>query len=121
MLRYSSKWLPTDSLSSWTVLIYSGSQMAPIVFNMVIALLNKYHVTWPYVFYTSGCIGIVFLLPWQLLMYSTPEEHPSNREKVLTENEDVTVESSKRRVPWVKILTNHKSPGHRLHSFLHCW
>lgn len=31
---------------------------------------------WPYVFYSTGVIGIVWFLAWWLLVYDTPAQHP---------------------------------------------
>lgn len=31
---------------------------------------------WPYVFYITGIIGIVWCLAWWLLVYDTPAQHP---------------------------------------------
>ncbi|XP_071443050.1 sialin-like [Hetaerina americana] len=66
---------------------------------------------WPQVFYFFGAVGVLFLVPWWLFVYDTPEEHPRISEaesefllRTLV-NSKVDGECKSPPVPWAAILT----------------
>ncbi|XP_017065631.1 vesicular glutamate transporter 3 [Drosophila eugracilis] len=63
---------------------------------------------WPFVFYTTGTVGMVWCIFWYLLAFNTPREHPRISEKELNYIE-INVKkgvnnSDKIKVPWLKIF-----------------
>ncbi|XP_037814013.1 sialin isoform X2 [Lucilia sericata] len=65
---------------------------------------------WPYVFYTTGTLGMIWCLCWYLLAYNTPQEHPRISEKELGYIEDNISSEVKEalgmKVPWKSIFTS---------------
>lgn len=65
---------------------------------------------WPYVFYTTGTLGMIWCLWWYLLAFNTPQEHPRISDKEL-EYIEVNIsteikESQGMKVPWKAIFTS---------------
>lgn len=65
---------------------------------------------WPYVFYTTGTLGMIWCVLWYFLAYNTPQEHPRITDKELSyiENNISTEvkESLGMKVPWKSIFTS---------------
>ncbi|KAH8338974.1 hypothetical protein KR059_007657, partial [Drosophila kikkawai] len=63
---------------------------------------------WPYIFYTTGTLGIGWCLLWYFLAYNTPREHPRITKKELNYIElNVSNEVKKFnrvKVPWLQIF-----------------
>lgn len=65
---------------------------------------------WPYVFYTTGTLGMIWCLLWYLLAFNTPQEHPRISQKELEYIEDNISSEVKEalgmKVPWKSIFTS---------------
>lgn len=70
-------------------------------------IINKYG--WPYAFYTTGSLGLLWCIMWSVLAYNTPQEHPriTNEELEYIETHvstEVKEDRKVRNVPWRSIF-----------------
>ncbi|XP_069676543.1 putative inorganic phosphate cotransporter isoform X1 [Periplaneta americana] len=118
-----SKWFTVEERSFIGSLLLSGNSVGTII-SMVLSGILAEAGGWPLPFYIFGGISICFIVPWFLLMYDTPEEHPriSDEEKnyILSSNGETTKKASA-PVPWVAILTCVPLWIHIVMGVGYCW
>ncbi|KAG8226043.1 hypothetical protein J437_LFUL005404 [Ladona fulva] len=81
-----SLWFPAEERLSFSGAIFSGIYGGTVVGMAASGPLSKWPLEgggWPMVFYFLGAIGAFLIIPWWLLCYSNPKEHPriSKQEK----------------------------------------
>lgn len=68
------------------------------------------HFGWPYVFYTTGSLAMLWCIVWYLLAFNSPKEHPrispSELEYIEVNVSREVKESQGMRVPWKSIFTS---------------
>ncbi|XP_055922131.1 sialin [Eupeodes corollae] len=68
------------------------------------------HFGWPYVFYTTGSLAMLWCIMWYLLAFNSPKEHPrissSELEYIELNVSREVKESQGMRVPWKSIFTS---------------
>ncbi|XP_055857855.1 sialin [Episyrphus balteatus] len=68
------------------------------------------HFGWPYVFYTTGSLAMLWCIMWYLLAFNSPKEHPrispSELEYIEVNVSREVKESQGMRVPWKSIFTS---------------
>jgi ACS family hexuronate transporter-like MFS transporter len=70
-----SEWFP-KSERGWAVAFYdSGSAIGGAIVPIVVLWLYHHFGTWRPVFFTTGCLGFLWVLAWKALYYP-PELHP---------------------------------------------
>lgn len=98
----------------------------------VCAFLSEYSFFggWPSVFYVSGAVGMLSLLPWLFFVFDSPDAHPR-----ITENEFIYIkansmaqrrgsrigEKSNTWVPWLSIISSLKIWGITISKFCTSW
>ena len=70
-----SRWIPASERSRAVSLNFSAIPLGT-VFALVMTPWIIRHFGWPWVFYSFGALGLVWVAAWQLLVTASPEEHP---------------------------------------------
>ncbi len=90
----NAEWFPTKERAFAQGLFNSGAAIGGIVAFPTIGLLSV-QFSWQYIFILVGVIGLLWLVPWWILVKSRPSKHPwitdEEREYILTgqKNQDV--------------------------------
>lgn len=90
----NAEWFPTKERAFAQGLFNSGAAIGGIVAFPTIGLLSVYF-NWQYIFVLVGVIGLLWLIPWWILVKSPPSKHPwitdEEREYILTgqKNQDI--------------------------------
>ncbi|MBF8149801.1 MFS transporter [Winogradskyella sp. F6397] len=92
--KANAEWFPTKERAFAQGLFNSGAAIGGIVAFPTIGLLSVYfHWTW--IFILIGALGVLWLIPWWILVKSPPKNHPwitdEEREYILTgqKNQDL--------------------------------
>ncbi|XP_025416085.1 sialin-like isoform X2 [Sipha flava] len=102
----TAHWVPPNKRSKFITAYLGSSIGVAVTFPFCGYILENF--SWPYVFYTTGTIGIVWFLAWWMLVYDTPAQHPyiSQEELVhITSSLTNVVSSVKLPIPWKAVLT----------------
>jgi len=90
----NAEWFPSKERAFAQGLFNSGAAIGGIVSIPLIATMTIYF-SWQMIFVTVGLIGLLWLIPWMLLVKSPPKDHPwisdEEREYILTgqKNQDI--------------------------------
>ncbi|MGC1514276.1 MAG: MFS transporter [Maribacter sp.] len=83
----NAEWFPTKERAFAQGLFNSGAAIGGIIAFPTIGLLSVYF-NWQYIFILVGITGILWLIPWWILVKSPPKKHPwitdEEREYILT-------------------------------------
>ncbi len=90
----NAEWFPTKERALAQGIFNSGAAIGGIIAFPTIGLLSVYF-SWHYIFILVGAIGLLWLIPWWILVKSPPKKHPwitdEEREYILTgqKNQDL--------------------------------
>jgi len=90
----NAEWFPSKERAFAQGLFNSGAAIGGIVSIPLIATMTIYY-SWQMIFVMVGLIGLLWLIPWMLLVKAPPKDHPwisdEEREYILTgqKNQDV--------------------------------
>ncbi len=90
----NAEWFPTKERALAQGIFNSGASIGGLVSIPVIAYLTVFF-SWQYIFVIVGLIGLLWLIPWMILVKSPPKSHPwiteEEREYILTgqHNQDI--------------------------------
>ena len=73
--KANAEWFPIKQRALAQGIFNSGAAIGGIVSPLLIALLSVY-LSWQMIFITIGLVGLVWLIPWWVLMKSGPDDHP---------------------------------------------
>jgi MFS transporter, ACS family, hexuronate transporter len=73
--KANSEWFPTNERALAQGLFNSGTAIGGIISIPLIALLSTYF-GWQSIFIIVGLLGLLWLIPWVILVKSSPEKHP---------------------------------------------
>lgn len=83
----NAEWFPTKERAFAQGIFNSGAAIGGIIAFPTIGLLSVYF-NWQYIFIIVGLLGLVWLIPWWILVKSPPSKHPwisaEEREYILT-------------------------------------
>ncbi|KAG8180927.1 hypothetical protein JTE90_013933 [Oedothorax gibbosus] len=99
------KWSPEMERSRTSAVIFSGSAIGTVVSMALSGILSATY-GWEWVFYLFGFVGVVWCVPWLLLVHESPETHPtiSDREKAhIMEGRDAGIKPD---IPYKAILSS---------------
>ena len=71
----NAEWFPTKERAFAQGLFNSGASIGGLVSLPIIGFLAVYF-SWQYIFITVGLIGLLWLIPWFVLVKSPPKDHP---------------------------------------------
>ncbi|ROT73126.1 putative inorganic phosphate cotransporter [Penaeus vannamei] len=110
-------WFPPEERAKLGSFVYAGKFLrVRMQFGTIIGLTlggwlcnSEFLGGWPSVFYVFGGVGLVWGLPWFLLIHDRPEGHPriSRRELGYIQGQQDTVKGVERvPIPWRAVLTS---------------
>ncbi|KAJ4436796.1 hypothetical protein ANN_16928, partial [Periplaneta americana] len=103
------KWIPPEERPHISGLVFSAIHIGSVLAMSVTGLLVDAS-GWPTVFYFFGAVAIAWFIPWMIIVYETPEEHPriSYEEKTYLMKSCGSTDKKKvaQPVPWRSILTS---------------
>jgi ACS family hexuronate transporter-like MFS transporter len=67
-------WFPAKERALATGIFNAGSNVGALITPLVVPWLTV-HFGWPFAFYVTGALGLIWLAFW-LTLYHNPEEHP---------------------------------------------
>ncbi|KAJ4428942.1 hypothetical protein ANN_25938 [Periplaneta americana] len=109
MYNILSKWFTVEERTFIASIVMSSIGIGTVISMMLSGILAEAG-GWPVAFYIFGGVSMLFIVPWFLLMYNTPEEHPwiSDTEKdyILSSNGETSKKKASPPVPWVAIFTS---------------
>lgn len=120
----NAEWFPTKERAFAQGIFNSGAAIGGIIAFPTIGLLSVY-LSWQYIFVFVGLLGVLWLIPWWILVKAPPKKHPwitdEEREYILTgqQNQDLdadgdydegytpdTVQMLKHKESWGVILAS---------------
>jgi len=103
------RWAPVFERSILVSLSFLGITLGNIMAYLLTPPLCGIELDngWPWSFYVTGAAGVVFYIAWNLLVYSSPDEHPrvSEREKACIKS-SIGSTTTRPPVPWLKMFTS---------------
>jgi len=111
--KSNADWFPTKERALAQGIFNSGAAIGGIISIPLIAYMTVYF-SWQMVFICIGAIGLLWLIPWIILVKSPPKNHPwitaEEREYILTgqRNTEVELTTEKEYTPSTKQLLSHK-------------
>lgn len=111
----NAEWFPTKERALAQGIFNSGAAIGGIISIPLIAYLTI-HFSWQAIFILVGVTGLLWLIPWMILVKSPPKSHPwiteKEREYILTgqKNQDIDKDGyiNEGYNPSVKQLLSHK-------------
>lgn len=107
----SAKWTPPHERSRLIGFILSGIPLGTMTALSVSGMIASSSVGWPYIFYFSGTLGLIWVIFWMILGANSPDVHPfiSKAEKAYIDNtlaDSCTEKKNRLKIPWTNILTS---------------
>lgn len=106
------RWLPTSERTTYTGIVYSGSQVGTIIAMPLSGLLADTVLGWKMIFYVTSAIMFLTAALWYCFAASTPGEHSMMTEEEKTYIEmglDTSTETRRiQKTPWREIF---RTPG----------
>ncbi|KAJ1360010.1 hypothetical protein KIN20_018868 [Parelaphostrongylus tenuis] len=97
-------WIPLHEKSTAAALLTSGNQLAGILGNPIAAEFCASTLRWPAVFITSGLLGFLWCIVWQLTVNNSPENSKwiSDHEIMYLQHHlpDKQFKNEKKTIPW---------------------
>ena len=109
----NAEWFPTKERALAQGIFNSGAAIGGIISIPLIAFLTIYF-SWKSIFILIGLFGLLWLIPWWILVKAPPKKHPwitdEERAYILTgqKNEDFDGENEQEYNPNTKELLGHK-------------
>ncbi|MEP4484210.1 MAG: MFS transporter [Halioglobus sp.] len=89
----NAEWFPTKERALAQGIFNSGAAIGGIISIPLIAFLTVYF-SWQMIFVLVGLVGLLWLIPWWILVKAPPQEHPwitdEEREYILTGQQNTT-------------------------------
>ncbi len=91
----NAEWFPTKERALAQGIFNSGAAIGGIISIPLIAFLSVYF-SWKAIFVLVGLVGLLWLIPWVILVKAPPKSHPwitaEEREYILTGQKNVSVD-----------------------------
>lgn len=105
-IKTVAEWFPRKERALATGLFNAGTNVGAIVAPLAVPWITL-HMGWPWAFYLTGFIGLVWLMFW-LPMYHRPQEHPKiskvELDYILSDPPDPAA-----RIPWLRLLPHRQT------------
>ncbi|XP_069987753.1 putative inorganic phosphate cotransporter isoform X2 [Penaeus vannamei] len=102
-----ARWVPPLEKPRFTAFVFLSSCLGIIVTMPMCGLIID-SLGWPYIFYVSGALSLLWLGVWMRFMYETPADHPriskEERDYILEGIKEGTAGKKPSRVPWKQML-----------------
>jgi len=113
----NAEWFPSHERAFAQGLFNSGAAIGGIVAIPLIAYMTVYF-SWQYIFITVGVIGLLWLLPWFVIVKAPPQLHPNisdeEKEYILSgqkSTDDDTVDENEYNPTTAQLLSHKQSWG----------
>ena len=105
--RALARWLPINERAFGQGFQHAGSRFGAAVTPPIVVYLT-YKLSWHWVFYIFGVVGIIWAIVWYAYYRNDPHEHPGvNREEIEILAESLRLKpKAGSAVPWRQILQN---------------
>ncbi|KAH9513490.1 hypothetical protein Btru_033177 [Bulinus truncatus] len=121
-------WSPDSEKLTWVAVSYAGFHIGGVLCSLMSGYLCSITLDngWPFIFYLSGVLNLIWLVAWQFLYVDKPEDHPyiSEDEKnyIIANRIGMTHSSEKKmKAPVKKILTSVPVLAYVFTSTCHIW
>ncbi|XP_055867860.1 uncharacterized transporter slc-17.2-like [Biomphalaria glabrata] len=121
-------WSPETEKLTWVAFTYTGFNVGGIVGSSVFGALCTVSLDngWPFIFYFTAAVNLIWLPVWHFLFSVKPEQHPyvSTKEKnyIYAHRADLATSSTtKVKTPYRKMLTSLPVLSYLLTSSCHAW
>lgn len=109
--KANAEWFPTKERALAQGIFNSGAAIGGIVSIPLIAYLAVFF-SWKAIFVIVGLTGLLWLVPWLILVKAPPKEHPwitpEEREYILTGQQNIDKDAPAAYVPTTRQLLSHK-------------
>jgi len=109
--KANAEWFPTKERALAQGIFNSGAAIGGIISIPLIAYLAIFF-SWKAIFVIVGLTGLLWLIPWLILVKAPPQEHPwitpEEREYILTGQKNQDSESGNDYTPTTRQLLSHK-------------
>ncbi|XP_049776129.1 sialin-like [Schistocerca cancellata] len=102
----TSRWAPDHERSKFSV-IFLGMYIGIIASMALTGAMCEMAGGWPLAFYSFGAVGLLWCIPWFLLVADSPAKHPSidPAERCYIEAYILPINKKRLPVPWRSVLT----------------
>ena len=114
-IKTVAEWFPRKERALATGIFNAGSNVGAIVAPLTVPWIAL-HWGWPWAFYLTGGIGLLWLAFW-LPLYHRPQEHPRISKAELDHIMSDAAEPST-RIPWLKLLPHRQTWAFVVGKFL---
>uniref|UniRef100_A0A8C5EB93 Sialin n=1 Tax=Gouania willdenowi TaxID=441366 RepID=A0A8C5EB93_GOUWI len=97
-----SNWAPPLERSRLLTITFIGAQLGTVV-CLPLSGQICFYLGWPYVFYITGVLGLLWFILWSALIFSSPDTHPriSAQERLYISN---SLKNEVSHIPWCSIV-----------------
>uniref|UniRef100_A0A2C9LRN3 Major facilitator superfamily (MFS) profile domain-containing protein n=1 Tax=Biomphalaria glabrata TaxID=6526 RepID=A0A2C9LRN3_BIOGL len=106
-------WSPDSEKLTWIAFSHAGFNVGAVFCSFVSGYLCTVSLDngWPFIFYFTGTVNLIWLMAWYFLYMDKPEKHPyiseTERAYILANRTGMTTSTEKKlKAPYKKILTS---------------
>ena len=114
-IKTVAEWFPRKERALATGIFNAGSNVGAIVAPLTVPWIAL-HWGWPWAFYLTGAIGLLWLVFW-VPLYHRPQEHPKISKAELDHIMSDPPEPSA-KIPWLKLLPHRQTWAFVIGKFL---
>ncbi|KAI8796047.1 sodium-dependent phosphate transport protein 3 [Biomphalaria glabrata] len=121
-------WSPDSEKLTWIAFSYAGFNVGAIVCSVVSGYLCTVSLDngWPFIFYFTGTVNLIWLMAWYFLYMDKPEKHPyiseTERAYILANRTGMTTSTEKKfKAPYKKMVTSIPMLAYVYSSTCHFW
>jgi MFS transporter, ACS family, hexuronate transporter len=109
--KANSEWFPSHERALAQGIFNSGAAIGGIISIPLIAYLSIYF-SWQWIFIFVGLLGLLWILPWWVLVKAPPQRHPwltdDERQYILTGQKNTVVNQGLTQTPSIRELLSYK-------------
>jgi MFS transporter, ACS family, hexuronate transporter len=114
-IKTVAEWFPRKERALATGIFNAGSNVGAIVAPLTVPWIAL-HWGWPWAFYLTGAIGLLWLAFW-IPLYHRPQEHPKISQAELAHIMSDAAEPAT-KIPWLKLLPHRQTWAFVIGKFL---
>jgi len=114
-IKTVAEWFPRKERALATGILNAGTNVGAIIAPLAVPWITL-HWGWPWAFYLTGFIGLIWLVFW-LPMYHRPQEHPKITKTELDYIMSDAAETGS-KIPWLSLLPHRQTWAFVVGKFL---